>query len=230
MSYPCINRGKQSPTPNGAPLVPLSLSPSAITRYARRVAGAESATSRTHRDGVVLVTLNAGAESAADAEQTRRRVSAVFLRMGYETVARGRDELLVLAPEPVEDGEVVPARVVEQEAPLQGEFRREEHGLRYVTAEEVAAESEPVHHTREQIEARFAEVDSFVLVLGPDDRAYDPETGDTFLGGVTIRYARGSFPGSYYTATITDDDPHVDDDPREQPAPVEWSESVGASA
>lgn len=64
----------------------------------------------------------------------------------------------------------------------------------------------PVHYTREQIAARFAEVDEFVLVLGPDDRAYDPETGDTFLGGVTIRYARGEFPGPARTATILDDE------------------------
>jgi hypothetical protein len=61
---------------------------------------------------------------------------------------------------------------------------------------------EPVHYTREQIAARFREVDEFVLILGPDDRAYDPETGDTLLGGVTVRYARGEFPGPAYTATI----------------------------
>jgi hypothetical protein len=141
--------------------------------------------------------------------------------------------------------DAAPAPLVEV---LDGEFRHDEHGARYWTAEEVAAErrveeaavlggyglpaaraqeeARPVHYTREQIEARFREVDTFVLTLGPADRAYDPETGDTFLGGVTIRYARGSFPGSYYVATILDDDPHVDDGPREQPAPVEWSEGA----
>jgi hypothetical protein len=99
------------------------------------------------------------------------------------------------------------------------------YGLPAARAQEA---EHPVHYTREQIAARFREVDSFVLVLGPDDRAYDPETGDTLLGGVTVRYARGEFPGPSYTATIVDDEPAVDDDPREQPAPLEWSEHAGS--
>ena len=49
--------------------------------------------------------------------------------------------------------------------------------------------------------------DPFVIELGPDDSAWDPETGDTLLGGVRITYARGTFPGPSLTATIAGGSP-----------------------
>jgi hypothetical protein len=44
----------------------------------------------------------------------------------------------------------------------------------------------------------------YVLSLDANDTAYDPETGDTLLGGVTVTYDRGTFPGPTYIATISD--------------------------
>lgn len=58
------------------------------------------------------------------------------------------------------------------------------------------------HYSRDDILARFAEADTFTLTLAEGDTAWDPETGDTFLGGATIRYAYGTFPGPGRTATI----------------------------
>lgn len=58
------------------------------------------------------------------------------------------------------------------------------------------------HYTRDDILARFREGDSFTLDLAPDDTAWDPETGDTLIGGVIVHYARGEFPGPPHTATI----------------------------
>lgn len=65
----------------------------------------------------------------------------------------------------------------------------------------------PTHHTREQIMERFRDRDSFTITLDADDTAYDPETGDTLLGGVSIRYSVGEFPGPSYTAMILDHEP-----------------------
>ena len=58
------------------------------------------------------------------------------------------------------------------------------------------------HHSKEQILDRFRESDRFTLDLAPDDTAWDPETGDTLIGGVIVHFFRGTFPGTPYCARI----------------------------
>lgn len=67
-----------------------------------------------------------------------------------------------------------------------------------------AEPAEPKYYDREAILRRFSEADEFVIELGPNDTAWDPETGDTLLGGHSVRFHRGEFPGPPRLATLLD--------------------------
>lgn len=58
------------------------------------------------------------------------------------------------------------------------------------------------HHDRATILDRLHVEGAFTLHLATGDTAWDPETGDTLLGGVVVHYHRGTFPGTAYRATI----------------------------
>ena len=58
------------------------------------------------------------------------------------------------------------------------------------------------HHDRATIMYRLRTEGSFTLHLAPDDTAWEPEAGDTLLGGVVVHYYPGTFPGTAYRATI----------------------------
>lgn len=59
-----------------------------------------------------------------------------------------------------------------------------------------------MNHDRATILHRTLTEGAFTLHLAPGDTAYDPETGDTILGGVVVYFHRGEFPGTAYRATI----------------------------
>lgn len=164
------------------------------------------------------VEARADAEHAADEEQRDLDAVEPAEVERYRAPSRNRDEDRFRAVHPAcgwrslawhSNRTVEGRRLAERDA-------REHRCAEPAEVEEVLAPVEPVHYTREQIAARFDAADEFVLVLGPDDRAYDPETGDTFLGGVTIRYARGEFPGPARTATIVDPDEVLDAEEQRQ--------------
>lgn len=59
-----------------------------------------------------------------------------------------------------------------------------------------------MHHDRATILERFAREQRFTITLDHGDTAWDPETGDTLLGGVIVHYRWGTFPGTAYRAII----------------------------
>lgn len=200
-----------------------------------------------------------------------RAVAAAATRAGYE-VSRSGSILTVTLPEPTTDEPVIvragqAAPLAQHDAPrqdLDGEFRETAHGLRYLTAEEVAAESARRAAAGEPV-ATLAELEETVAALTPaaaevtaaarevvgealtpyaytrsGSRGFSVYRDGRFLGTVVevgsvwlLGGAEGAHAGPVEFATRDEaaaalDEPAVDDDPREEPAPLEWSGHAGS--